>query len=72
MLLANGNGPMINVGEPIITPMATVATQSTVSVTPIPTPEPKGWSNGTMIFWGLAIIIIIVGGWLYRKLWIKK
>jgi len=76
MLLADGNGPMVDEIEATATPIAspTVATQSATLVSPTPTPQPQGWLTRTNIFWGIVIILVlaVVGNWLYKKFWAKK
>jgi hypothetical protein len=77
MLLADGNGPMTEEVElpevspsPVALPTTEAATESTALVSPIPTPEPtKGWLNGTTIFWGfvIALLVAVVVYWLKNR-----
>jgi len=72
MLLADGNGPVVDIVEtPTETPVATPTTEATQSSTlayPTPTPEPKGWFTGTTVFWGIVVILAITA-FIY---WLKN
>jgi len=63
MLLADGNGPLVDEVEvsPTVVASPTIATQSSTLVSPTPTPKPEGWLNGTTIFWGVVIVLVIAG-----------
>jgi len=75
MLLASGNSPTTEGMDfleispsPIASPTTMMTTESTVIVSPIPTPEPtKGWLNRTVIFWGIIIIILVALIWYWLK-----
>ena len=67
MLIADGNGPEVTEIEVSTTPVAVSTSAAVVSITP--TPEPKGWLNGTTVFWGVVVVLAItaVVYWIKNK-----